>query len=269
MVQAFVNLDRLRHPGGDDHILRAPTLTILNCDNGVDETGKFSRGSLSFTPPSATTARSIPRVHNRSCLHENSTPRAPRGPVRFADDQSYILPLVHAVASITTNQTPVNSTRAVHTYADKMVDADELVKPSVCTNVQQARDYLTHAQPTRTHAIWTTLVAWNRENAHMLTGPQPDFLTWWDRFSAQADVHNLPASVSWRIANRLLPEHIQASVIQSCQDVNFQGYNRASLVQFVTRETGGKDCVLIAYDQLRALKPVGTDSLAHHLRCKT
>ena len=263
--QGCINLDRLRHPEVTTHILQAPTLTILNCDNGIDETGAFSRGSLVYNPPRLSSAVPVNQHPGRSCLHENSLPRVARASVRFAGEVPLVAPLA-AVASTYIKPTPVTSTRVVYSYADTVADNDAVVAPfPACTNVQKARDYLTRNQPIRTHAIWTTLVLWNRENSKLLTGPQPDFLTWWDRFSAQAADHNLPASVSWRIANRLLPEHIQASVIQSCQEPSFPGYNQASWAQFVTRETGGKDCVLIAYDQLRALRPEGKESLSSFL----
>ena len=88
---------------------------------------------------------------------------------------------------------------------------------------------------------------------------------WWTIFQAQAVDHNLPASVAWRMANRLLPEHIQTAVIHSCLEPDFLGYDTNSWVQFVTRETGGKDCVLAAIAELRCLTPLHKESLSTYL----
>ena len=135
----------------------------------------------------------------------------------------------------------------MYTVADASADMDvEGMLPHPFTE-ERAHAYLTNDVPLRTHPIWTSLVAWTKENNHMVTaGSNADFPTWWKRFKMQARDHHIPISVTWRMANRLLPDIYQDSVMQRACHPDFGGFTSGTWAQFMTRETGGKDAVLLA-----------------------
>ena len=195
-----INLDRLRNPRAFTHISQGPALTMKNRDNGVDETGAFSRASVSYTPEPASfpDSVSIPvlpahRRLGRGCLHARDAPREPRAPPAHCVHPANF----HSESPLYRDkQTLVNAHRAVYSYADQVADRDERIPPVVCTLVSDARAYLTRDQPIKTHAIWTSLNSWNKEHSHLLTGNQPDFCTWWDQSLAQAQDHHIPASIA-------------------------------------------------------------------------
>ena len=96
-------------------------------------------------------------------------------------------------------------------------------------------------------------------------GAAANFPTWWKRFKMQARDHHVPMSIAWRMANRLLPDVYQDSVMQRACHPDFTGFTSATWAQFMTRETGGKDAVLLAVNELYDIAPAQSESLSTFL----
>ena len=96
-------------------------------------------------------------------------------------------------------------------------------------------------------------------------GTAADFPTWWKRLKMQAHDHHIFASITWRMANRLLPDVYQDSVMQRACHPDFTGFTSATWAQFMTRETGGKDAVLLAVNELYDILPAPSESLSTFL----
>ena len=163
-------------------------------------------------------------------------------------------------------RSPANDVKCMYTHEDALRDMDvKIMRPAIFTE-EHAHAYLTNDVPLRTHPIWTSLVSWTKENKHMVTaGSTADFPTWWKRFKMQARDHHIPLSITWRMANRLLPEVYQDSVLQRACHPDFTGFNSGTWAQFMTRETGGKDAVLLAVHELYDIAPLASESLSTFL----
>ena len=153
----------------------------------------------------------------------------------------------------------------MYTALDELAGAEEedLLHP-ILTDVH-ARAYLSKSIPIRTHAIWTSLLAWNKDNIHLIASTKPDFFTWWKKFQLQASQHHLPPSVSWRLATWLLPDIYQDNILQYVKEPDFMWFNIDTWFQFVSRAAGGKDSALLAIDEHRALAPLPSESLSSFL----
>ena len=162
--------------------------------------------------------------------------------------------------------TPANNVKAMYTAEDQFADNNAVGTLPCPFTEDKAYVYLTRDVPLRTHLIWLSLVACTKDNKHMVTpGPAADFTTWWKRFKMQARDHHVPASVAWRMANRLLPDVYQDSVVQRVLQPDFEGFCSATWAQFMTRETGGKDAVLLAVNELHDITPLASGSLSAFL----
>ena len=154
----------------------------------------------------------------------------------------------------------------MYTAEDQFADNDVIGTLPCPFTEDKAYAYLTQDVPLRTHPIWTSLVAWTKDNKNMVTpGPTADFPTWWKRFKMQARDHHMPASITWRMANRLLPDVYQDSVVQRVLHPDFEGLTSHTWAQFMTRETGGKDAVLLAVNELHDITPLASESLSTFL----
>ena len=144
---------------------------------------------------------------------------------------------------------------------DSLLDTDSRGLPFPILTDAHARAYLNKDIPIRTHSIWTSLIAWNKDNVSLMSASHPNFHSWWKRFQLQASQHHLPPAVTWRLATWLLPEFYQDTLLQYLKKPDFEGFNIDSWAHFISRTCGGKDSAILAGDELRSLKPSPTDSL--------
>ena len=217
-----------------------------------------------------------PRNENPS---EEGMPRAPTEPRAHKSRAAHVLshsdigmddfttsPYSYKYISKRVLQTPANNVKVMYTAADQVADMDAVGALPLPVTEETAYAYLTRDVPLRTHSIWVSLVAWTKEHKTMVTpGTAADFPTWWKRFKMQARDHHVPMSIAWRMANRLLPDVYQDSVMQRACHPDFSGFTSATWAQFMTRETGGKDAVLLAVNELYDITPAPSESLSTFL----